>query len=146
MTDSLVPLEAAQRIANLAHTNPELVYKQIKQAEDWLEEMKQIARKSVISRMNGEKKIEIDADTYKITATASKPKIKVKVLMATLAAKQIDKALLVYPLPIEYDLLPNCHELLKKMFETKMFTQAEYDSFFEVPSVTVKVVDKKDNE
>lgn len=134
---SIIPVDVASSIANLAQSNPEQVYDKLKKAEDWIKEIKGIARNSIISKMNGGKRLDIDAGDYKITATAAKPKIKIKVCQQVLAKIGVDKALVMYPVT-EFEPLPNAHDTLAKMLEAKLMTQQEYDSMFDEPIVTVK--------
>lgn len=140
MPSSLIPVTTASWLAGQVHTNPESVYDIIKKAEEWIKELKETARQAIIKRMPvGAKSLDLETDGYVVNCKKNSGKAKPAAIREMLMLSGLDPKKVVYPLPVEYDILPNGKETLAFMLAEKVLTQEQYDSCFTASNHTVSI-------
>lgn len=147
MTDetSLMPLDVKKHLMKKAIDNPEEIYATIKEAEDWLKELKNIARKSLNSKVPEEAKThDIDTPNNIIHITRNRGKFKPDTVHALLVALKIPTDNIVGIKPITYAVKAGAFEVLEQYLKDGILTKAQFDTMFEEGNFTVKVKPKSD--
>lgn len=140
---SLMSITAQQYIMRKATEAPEDIYATIKQAEEWLKELKELAR------VNLEKKVpenvlnhSFDTPENYINLTRNRGKFKPNVVHETLTRLKIDTSKITFEKPVQYGTKPEAFDLLSAYLRDGILTQSQFDSFFEEGNFTVKVKPK----
>ena len=143
MTDALMSVSAQQYIMKKATEAPEDIYATIKAAEDWLEELKDIARKALNAKIPpNTTTYDFDTPNNTINVTRNRGKFKPEVVHEMLTRLKIDTAKITYEKPKQYGTTPEAFDLLSVYLHNKVITQAQFDSCFEKGNFTVKVKPK----
>ena len=138
---SLVTISAAQWLASKVNTEPEHVYNMLKEAEDWLEELKKKARDTIIKRMPvGAKSADFDSDDYTVNCSVKNGNIQPDAIHRLLTEVGIEPSLVVFKKPVAYESLPTARLTLDLLVKDGKITQAQHDKCFKPDShvVTVK--------
>ena len=143
MTDALMSITAQQYIMQKATEAPEEIYATIKAAEDWLEELKDIARKGLNSRIpENVTTYDFNTATHIINVTRNRGKFKPEVVHDTLSRLKIDTNKITYEKPRQYGCTPEAYDILSAYLQQNIITKSQYDSMFEKGNFTVKVKPK----
>lgn len=135
---SLVPVTTASWLAERVNTNPESVYDMIRKAEDWVKELKETARQSIIKRMVDDKTLELAGDGYVVSCKKQSGNIRPEAIRVLFITLGLDHKIIVYPVTV-YEVLPNAKITLQMMIDQKVITQAQYDVCFDKPKHVVSV-------
>lgn len=143
MADSLMSVTAQQYIMRKATEAPEDIYATIKQAEDWLEELKELARKNLNKKVpEGVTTFSFDTPENYINLTRNRGKFKPNVVHEVLTKLKIDTSNITFEKPKQYGTKPEAFNLLEAYLRQGVLTQAQFDSFFEAGNFSVKVQPK----
>ena len=140
---SLLPLSMQQELMRRAVECPEDIYAKIKQAEDWLEELKKMARDRIILKVPvGVKSFDIDTPENYIHVTANRGKFKPNKVHEVLASLKIDDSQICALEPAEYGMKAGAFDILEAYLRDNIITQAQFDSMFAKGNHTVTVKPK----
>ncbi len=143
MTDALMSVSAQQFIMQKAIEAPEDIYAVIKAAEDWLKELKDIARENLNKRIPEEQTVhDFNTPTHIINVTRNRGKFKPEVVHATLTTLKIDTNKITYEKPTQYGCTKEAYDILESYLKQNILTKQQFDSFFEEANFTVKVKPK----
>lgn len=140
---ALLTLDVKQALMRKAVEAPEEIYAGIKEVEDWIKELKKLARDKLNSQVpEGAKKHDIDTPNNIINITQNRGKFKPDVVHATLTALKIPTDNITALKPAAYGVKDGAYEILEQYLKDKILTQAQFDSMFEEGNFTVKVKPK----
>lgn len=146
MSDSntaLMSVSAQQYIMKKATEAPEDIYATIKAAEDWLEELKNIARKGLNARIpDGAVSHDFDTALNTINVTRSRGNFKPAVVHETLTRLKIPTDKITFEKPTQYGCKPEAFDILEAYQREGVITKAQFDLFFEAGKFVVKVKPK----
>lgn len=143
MTDALMSIDAQKYIMRRATEAPEDIYATIKAAEDWLTELKELARQNLNKKVpEGALKHSFDTPENYINVTRNRGKFKPNVVHETLTKLNIPTDKITFEKPKQYGIKPDGFDILSAYLREGVLTQAQFDSFFEEGNFTVKVQPK----
>lgn len=143
MADSLMSITAQQYIMRKATEAPEDIYATIKQAEEWLKELKELARKNLDAKVpEGVLKHSFDTTENYVNLTRNRGKFKPEVVHETLTRLKIDTSNITVERPKQYSMTKGAYDLLSTYLREGILTKAQFDSFFEEGNFTVTVTPK----
>lgn len=140
---ALMSVDAQQYIMKKAVECPEDIYAVIKAAEDWLDELKEVARKSLNAKIPKEATShDFDTPLNIINVSRNRGNFKPAVVHETLVRLKIPTENVTYVKPVQYGCKPEAFDILTAYLREKVLTQQQYDSFFEQGKFVVKVKPK----
>lgn len=142
---SLMPVSVKQLLMQKAVDAPEEVYAGIKEVEDWLKEVKNIARLALNKQVpENAKTHSIDTPKHYINITRNRGKFKPSVVHKLLTELKIPTDNMTALKPAEYGMKAGAFEVLEQYLKDGILTQMQFDLMFEEGNFTVKVKPKSD--
>ena len=140
---ALMSIDAQQYIMRKATEAPEDIYATIKAAEEWLKELKELARNTLDAKMpTNVTTYDFDTALNVINVTRNRGKFKPNVVHETLTRLKIDTSSITYEKPKQYGCKPEAFDILTAYLREGVLTKTQYDSMFEEGNFTVKVKPK----
>ena len=140
---ALMSIDAQQYIMRKATEAPEDIYAVIKQAEDWLEELKGIARKGLNAKVpENVSTFDFDTPLNIINLKRNRGNFKPEVVHETLTRLKIPTDKITFQKPVQYGCKPEAFDILEAYLREGVLTKAQFDSFFEKGKFVVTVKPK----
>ncbi len=141
----LMTLDVKQALMRKAVEAPEEIYAGIKEVEDWLKELKKIARLKLNEKVpEGVKSHSFSTPSNYINVTQNRGKFKPDFVHELLTKLKIPTDNITALKPASYSVKAGAFEILEQYCKDGILTQAQFDSMFEEGNFTVKVKPKSD--
>lgn len=140
---ALMSIDAQQRVMRMATEAPEDIYAVIKAAEDWVDELKEIARENLNKKFPKEETShDFDTPLNIINVTRNRGNFKPEMVHEILTKLKIPTENVTYVKPVQYGCKPEAFDILSAYLKQNILTQAQFDSMFEKGKFVVKVKPK----